>query len=154
MLTSTSPGSTRDAMDAAFDGPDRPLGSVPDEPDGGDPPEGNWPKPPDGAPPKPLPGRGPTAPPGLEGPAAPLKPLTSAARELPMAAPMTPPAVPATSKAATPPRTARTRRARSAEYQAGPGPASGRLAGLPAAAGGTSRGSHLRAARVQADGQD
>src|SRR5215467_10449176 len=102
MLTSTSPGATREAMDAAFEGPD-PL------PDGRDPPEGNWPNPPDGAPPEPLPGSAPTPPPGLEGPAVPLKP---GALALPMASPMTPPAVPATSKAATPPATSSPRRPR------------------------------------------
>src|SRR6516162_4556331 len=91
MLTSTSPGSTREAMDAAFAGPDPLPGAVPGEPDEPDPPEGNWPNPPA---------------------AAPLKPLTPAALELPMASPMTPPAVPATSNAATPPATASARRPR------------------------------------------
>src|SRR6516165_4956693 len=111
MLTSTSPGSTREAMDAAFAGPDPLPGAVPGEPDEPDPPEGNWPNPPDGAPPPP-PWPEPSPPPGLEGPAAPLKPLTPAALELPMASPMTPPAVPATSNAATPPATASARRPR------------------------------------------
>src|SRR5690242_5687328 len=110
MLISTRPGLTREAMDAAFEGPDPLPGAVPDEPDGRDPPEGNCPNPPDGAPPEPLPGSVP--PPGLAGPAAPLKPFTPVLLALPIASPMTPPAVPATSKAATPPATISPRRPR------------------------------------------
>src|SRR6516165_7921561 len=106
MLTSTSPGSTREAMDEAFEGPDPLPGAVPD---GADPPEGNWPNPPDGAPPKPLPGCEPAPLPGRKG-AAPAKPFTSPVLELPMASPMNPPMVPATSKATTPPATASARR--------------------------------------------
>src|SRR5262245_20667976 len=98
MLTSTSAGATREAMDEAFAGPDPPLGALPD---GADPPMGTWPDPPDGAPPKPLPGR--------KGAVLPVKPLPPAALELPMASPMNPPRVPATSKAATPPATASAR---------------------------------------------
>src|SRR5215472_13235317 len=113
VLTSTSPGPTREAMDAAFADP----GPVPDEPDGADPPNGNppkgsWPNPPDGAPPKPLPGPEPAPLPGRKGAVAPVKPFAAAVPELPMASPMNPPNVPATSKAAMPPATASTRRLR------------------------------------------
>src|SRR5215472_12870310 len=135
MLSSTSPGATREAMDAAFEGPDPPLGAVPDEPDPGDPPEGNWPKPPDGAPPKPLPGSEPTPPPGLEGPAVPLKPVTPGLLELPMASPMIPPTVPATSRAAAPPATASTRRPRRLLHEFWP-PGPGHPAWPPGGPGG------------------
>src|SRR5215470_3096759 len=113
---STSPGATREAMDAAFEGPDPLPGVVPD---GADPP-GNWPNPPDGAPPKPLPGPEPVPLPGRKG-AVPLKPLTPGVLELPMASPMNPPMVPATSKAATPPATARARRPRCVSHWLPPG---------------------------------
>src|SRR5215469_4842989 len=102
MLTSTSPGATREAMDEAFAGPDPPLGALPE-----DPPKGSWPDPPDGASPKPLPGPVPL--PGRKGAALPAKPFPPAALELPMASPMNPPRVPATSKATTPPATASAR---------------------------------------------
>src|SRR6516164_7954754 len=107
MLTSTSPGSTREAMDEAFEGPDPLPGAVPDEPD---PPAGSWPNPPDGAPPEPLPVREPAPLPGPKGAVVPAKPFSPAVLELPMASPMNPPMVPATSNATMPPTTASARR--------------------------------------------